>query len=369
MSLSIRSCICLCCLISLLTALPAVAREPLRILTWKGYVTEQDLKEVNRRLEQEGYAYEARVITPYAEGAAQMFDIIRRGDCDIAFLTLFFIKMEQEQTAKLLKPIDVNSPRLSNYRYLDPKLTHLPIGMVNSQPLYIPWGGGIYGFYIDRSQVPEQQVPVSVGDLWKPEWKSRFSLNSAQPWYNVGLALMEIGQSPFHIYHLARAADRNALARLKRADSLLQQRLTALYGQAGHFWAATPEFRKELLIVSSWGPEIARENARGGDWRLITFREGNQVWLDTINFVRELEGRKLEAAEIVANYFIGKQVQERIVRELSMVAVSTQVESNPVIDENPDSFRSDRFVPPYDKTSYMIMKALTDRAAREAGVR
>ena len=146
----------------------------------------------------------------------------------------------------------------------------------------------------------------------------------------------------------------------------MQQRLTELYRQAGHFWAASPEFRQELLIVSSWGPEIARENAKGGDWRLIRFNEGNQVWLDTINFVKDLDGDKLEAAEIFANYFISKKVQQRVVEELSMIAASTEVESNPVIDENPDSFESDRFVPPYGNTSYSIMKILTDRASIEA---
>ncbi|EDQ02269.1 hypothetical protein [Shewanella benthica] len=46
------------------------------------------------------------------------------------------------------------------------------------------------------------------------------------------------------------------------------------------------------------------------------------AWLDTINFVKGLEGRKLEAAQIFANYFIGKQVQTRVSQELSMVPVS-----------------------------------------------
>ena len=78
-----------------------------------------------------------------------------------------------------------------------------------------------------------------------------------------------------------------------------------------------------LEIISSWGPEIDALNQQGGNWQRLRFHEGNMYWLDALAFNHKLEGRRLEAAEIVANYFISQQVQLRITRQLSMKAAST----------------------------------------------
>lgn len=347
----------------------ATEKEALRILTWEGYVTEYELQQVNKQLAQQGYPYRAEVIQPYAEGAEQMFDLIRSGKVDIAFLTLFFIKIEREQTSRLLQAIDINSPRLSNYLQLQANLTHIPMGLNQAQqPLYIPWGGGAYGFYINRDKVTEADVPKSVSELWQKKWQGKYSLNKSQEWYNVGLSLMSVGQSPFHLHHLVQENKRKQLLALKSPTGKLQQQLSALYQHAGHFWKASPQFNDDLLIVSSWGPEITRENNKGGNWQMISFKEGHMVWLDTINFVKNLSGRKLEAAEIFANYFIGKEVQSRITRELSMVAASSEVLPNQQLGTPDNIFKQNMFVPPYNSTSYGIMKVMTDKASEQAPV-
>ena len=69
------------------------AANSLRIFTWEGYVTEDDISNVNTLLEQNGYDIEVSVVSPYADDADQMFDVIRSGGVDVSFLTLFFIKM------------------------------------------------------------------------------------------------------------------------------------------------------------------------------------------------------------------------------------------------------------------------------------
>ena len=351
----------------------ADTKTPLRILTWEGYVTPEDLKAVNLLLEEKGYLYEATVIKPYAEGAEQMFDLIRGNGIDISFLTLFFIKMMNEQTSKLLQPINTHSPRLSNYKHLIPSLTHLPMGMSSpseltqkSMPLYIPWGGGAYGFYIDRNRVKAGDVPKSVKELWLPKWKNKYSLNQSQEFYNIGLAFMGMGKSPFLFHELVLAGKRNEIVKTMSSIGELQQKLNLLYTNAGHFWKASPKFNKDLLIVSSWGPEITRENNAGANWRMIEFDEGHMVWLDTINFIKGLKGKKLEAAEIFANYFIGKEVQSRIARELSMVAASTEVADKPGLGNANTIFNDNMFVPPYDDISYSIMKRMTDAATIES---
>jgi len=351
----------------LIGASVGVQGEPLRVLSWEGYVTKQDVRAVNLQLKQQGYDYQVQLITPFAEGAKQMFDLIRSNQCDIAFLTLFFIKMENQQTSKLLQTIDVNSPRLSNYKNLLPSLTHLEMGLnQKGQPLYIPWGGGAYGFYINRNLVAKEDVPVSVKALWLDKWKGRFSLNQSQQWYNIGLTLMSLGKSPFYFYELAQQDKLAQLESMEKENGDILKKLSSLYNKAGNFWKASTKFDENLLIVSSWGPEIARENNKGGNWQMIPFQEGHMVWLDTINFVKDLTGTKLEAAEIFANYFIGKKVQSRISQELSMVAASKLAPINKILGDPELIFKQHMFVPPYDKRSYNIMSRMAGKALYNA---
>lgn len=340
------------------------AKQPLRILSWEGYVTDTDIQAVNKLLDQQGYDYSVQVIEPLAEGASQMFDVIRANDCDLAFLTLFFIKMEREQTAKLLQPINTASPRLTNYKHLQKKLTHLEMGMYGEKPLYIPWGGGIYGFYanMDKVSVP----PESVNDLWEPKWHKHYSLNGSQEWYNLGLSMMSLGDPPFYLNSLVEQGNRKKLTLFTAKRGELQRRLNSLYQGATELWEASPTLNEDLWVVSSWGPEIGQANEAGGNWQLINFKEGNMIWLDTLNIVKGVTGKKLEAAEIFANYFIGKEVQERVVSKLSMFAASSLAEENPLIDQNEDFLRSEFFVPSFHHTTHNLMEKMVKRARAES---
>ncbi len=336
------------------------AKESIKIFAWEGYVTDLDIKNVNLLLEHSNYQYEAVLIKTVAEDAEQMFSVIREKKCDIAFLTLFFIKMEGNKTARLLKPVNTKSPRLFNYKYLDKDLTHIPMGLLNDQPLYIPWGGGIYGFYMNEKD--KHQVPDTVADLLEEKWKNRYSLNKGQFWYNVGIALQSINLHPFYLNDLAVAGNRHELAKLTGPNSPLQNRLNLLYQNAGALWTAGPEFEENLQIVSSWGPEIQKQNMKGSNWQLVNFKEGKQAWLDTINFTKELSGKKLEASEVIANYFIGKSVQKRISEQLSMIPASTQVKNRGLLSDYPKIFKNGYFVPPFNRLAHSIMKQMVNRA-------
>ena len=142
----------------------------------------------------------------------------------------------------------------------------------------------------------------------------------------------------------------------------LQKKITSLYANTGHFWTSSPQFKNGLSIISSWGPKITLENNKGGKWQMIHFNEGHMVWLDTINFVKGLKGKKLEAAEIFANYLIGQKVQSRITSELSMVAASSKVMSNKILGPPSKIFKEHMFVPPYDAVTYKIMEEMTEKA-------
>lgn len=336
------------------------AKEPLRILTWEGYITPEDISAVNKMLEKSGYDVEAQVIAPYAEGAEQMFNLMRGGKVDVSFLTLFFIKMQGEKAAQILQPINTASPRLENYKHLVPELTRIPMGMVGKDVLYIPFSGGSYGFYVNRKTVAAADVPDSWKDLFSPRWKGKYSLNKSQVWYNVAIASMALGKPPYYLNDVALAKDRAQLMEQTRLDSPLRKKLTELYAGAGDFWDAAPTFPKNLEIVSSWGMEVKQANKEGGDWRLIDFKEGNLVWMDTMNFVKGLSGKKLEAAEIVANYFIGKRVQSRVSTDLSLVSVSTLAASNPLLKANPKFFTGGTFVPPYERLADNLMVKMSD---------
>jgi len=337
--------------------------EKLRIFTWTGYVTPENITQVNKILVNKGYNYQVEVIATKAEDADQMFSVIRKKQCDITFLTLFFIKMHGEQISKLLQPININSPRLTNYKNLDPKLTHIAMGMQQDKPLYIPWGGGIYGFFINTHKVEKQDIPTSVKDLWADKWRNKFSLNQGQFWYNVGLTLQALDFHPFYLEQLALKNDRKALKELLAKQGAVLNKFKQLYNNTGGFWQSSTKFTEHLDIVSSWGPEIKVQNDKGGKWQLIDFKEGHLAWLDTINFVRDLKGEKLAAAEVVANYFINRQVQQRIVNELSMLPASIDLESRGLLDHYPNLFSADLFVPPYSQLSYSLMQQMVEQAS------
>ncbi len=335
------------------------ATEYLNVFTWDGYVQPDEVSAVNAILKDQGYDVEVRVIDTLAEGPEQMFDVIRTGNVDVSFLTLNYIQMEGLPFSNLLQPIDTSSPRLTNAEALLPELSAIPMGMSDAGPLYLPFGGGSYGIWANDDVVTTH--PASVSDLLKPEWKGRISLTDGQVQPNVALALMAMGEAPFAVQDAS--GDRKKMAEMQKADGPLQQTVSALYDQVGFFWSAGPEFRDDLAFVASYGPGAAAHVATGGNWSIVNFEEGNTVWLDTINFSKKLEGSKLEAAEIFANYFIGKEVQERIVNGLGMVASSTLVEANPMLDENPEFFAEELFWPPYTKVANNVMNMLSKRAS------
>lgn len=354
--------------LSLLLCLPVQAKDFLRILTWEGYVTHEDITRVNTILKQKGYAIEAKVVAPYAEGADQMYDLMRKGEVDISFLTLFFIKLQGEKSTSLIQPVNIVSPRLGNYKYLLPELTRIPMGMQDGRPLYIPFSGGNYGFYINRNKVPAAEIPRSWRDLLSPRWQGKLSLNRSQVWYNIAIASMTLGKSPYYLNELGLEGKRDMLIAETRADGPLAENLLALYRNAGDFWDAAPKFLPNLEIVSSWGMEIKQANREGGNWQPIQFREGNLVWMDTINFSKDLSGKRLEAAEIVANYFIGKEVQSRVATELSLVSVSRIARKNPILENYPKFFSSGTFVPPYNRMADNLMIQLSNDTFREIGI-
>jgi spermidine/putrescine-binding protein len=173
---------------------------------------------------------------------------------------------------------------------------------------------------------------------------------------------MSLGKSPFHLYHLIQQGSREELKALMHPEGRLQVQLNLLYQNAGNLWTSATEFHPELSIVSSWGPEIQAKNEAGGDWRLIKFEEGQMVWLDTINFVKHLKGEKLAAAEVFANYFIGKKVQDRIADELSMMPALPAANKNSDLGQMQELYQEPMFVPPYDEVTYGIIKKMANVA-------
>lgn len=352
------------CIVAFLFCISLAQAEALRVFTWEGYVEPHEVKAVNALLKDKGYGdYTVEVISPWAEGPEHMFKILRAGKADVSFLTLNYIKMQSDKIAKLLQPINTSSPRLTNISALSPALTAIPMAMRDGKPLYLPWGGGAYGIWANMDKLKQSDLPTSVKDLWDPKWKGKLALSSGQVQPNVAIAALAMDKAPFYVNDMA--ADRGGLAKESEIDSPLQQKMNSLYAQVSQFWPGGPDFKDpKVLLVASYGIAASAINAEGGNWSLVNFKEGNTVWLDTINFHQSVTGRKLEAAEIFANYFIGKEVQERVVNGLGMVAASSLVDKNPLIDANPNFFSVEMFWPPYKKAADNVMLLVSERAMK-----
>ncbi len=341
---------------------PVSQADTLRVFTWEGYVEPAEVDAVNALLKKQGYGdITVKVIASYAQGPEQMFNVLRAGKADISFLTLNYIQMQNGKIAKLLQPINTDSPRLTNYSKLSPALTHIPMAMSDGKPLYLPWGGGAYGIWANMDKLSPAELPVNINDLWDKKWKGKLALSSGQVQPNIALASMAMGKAPFYIHDVA--SNRSALGVVADPNGAMQVKVNSLYAQVGQFWFEGPDFKDpNVVLVASYGIAASAINAQGGNWRLVNFKEGNTVWLDTINFHIDLNGRKREAAEIFANYFIGKSVQDRVVNGLGMVAASSLVTKNPLIDDNPKFFAVEMFWPPYDRASDNVMLQMSRRA-------
>jgi spermidine/putrescine-binding protein len=365
--IKLSSVVLLSCLAS-----PSIAQDELNIFTWEGYVTSEDLHQINNKLQRQGYNIQAKLLQPYASGPKQMFDILRQGECDIAFLTLNYIKMQGEKIAPLLQNINTKSPRLSHYVHLRPELTHIPMGVDDEGPLYIPFGGGAYGIWANMAKLTQAELPTRLNDLWHPKWKGKISLTQGQIHPNIALVFLSMQMPPYYINDLLSLPESNPAFYANRRLAIevsrgpIQQKTTRLYRQVARFWDATPDYGDDILLTASYGIEIAKLNAQGAKWQFVQFEEGSTTWLDTINFSKALTGKKLEAAEIAANYFISKQAQTRVVEELGMVAASQLVENNPLIDDNPYFFSEAMFWPAYNKTAINIMQTISNKAMAQA---
>lgn len=304
------------------------------------------------------------MIRPFAEGPEQMFKVMRNDSADISFLTLNYIKMQDDKIVKLLQPINTSSPRLANYQKLSDRLTKIPIGLQNSKPLYIPWGGGAYGIWANMDKLTASELPKSVNDLWDAKWKGKLGLSSGQIQPNIAIASLALGKAPFYLNDLA--ISRKSLASEFKSGSALQLKMDLLYKQVGQFWSAGPDFNDpKVVLLASYGIAASAANKAGGNWQLVKFNEGSSAWLDTINFHKKMKGRKLEAGEIFANHFIGKSVQNNVVNKLGMVAATTLADSNPLIDENPNFFDIKLFWPPYKRSADNVMLKVSNSALKK----
>ena len=346
---------------SLLLSLSIAAQsKTLNVFTWDGYVTEGEVKAINKILKDKGYDYSVKVIEPFASGPEQMFKVQRSGKADISFNTLNYINMQNRKIGKYLQAINVNSPRLSNYKALIPALKNIRFGKHEGKHYYLPWGGGAYGIWANMDILKESELPQSVTDLWDPKWKGRLSLTKGQIQPNIALVMMALGKAPFTL----NEAERKEVMSLSKADGEIQKKTNELYANVGYFWDGAPDFsKKELVLVSSYGVGASAANRAGGNWKLLPLKEGNTVWLDTLNIHKDVKGKKLEAAEIFINYWLGKEVQTRVVNELGMVAASTKV-TNPLLEQNAEFFKEKLFWPPWNKVADNVMSKISKAAMK-----
>lgn len=301
----------------------------INLLAWEGYVSQVDVENINTLLKNQGYNYQVELYPQNAENAEQVYYLFRLREVDIGFITLSFFNGHGLNFFKLLQPINIDSPRLTHYPNLVKRFVEAPDGILNEQRYYVPFGLGFYGFYLNRTHYPDLISPTSVSDLFTESYRGLFSLCISQPIYNLAVVLKSLKYPPSILEDMIKNGERSEFIKLMNKDSVISNKLQSLYRQAGDFWYESPNLRQQkIAIVSSWGPEIGKSRKAGIQWEKINFSEGDMAWLDTLAISGSIKGRKLEASEIVINYFISSDYQNKLLNDLNIYPVIYDEEHN-----------------------------------------
>lgn len=267
-----------------LLAGPAVAMEPLRILTWPGYADQDLVREFERR-------HKVRVeVTFVGTDDALWEKLTGNGGGHFDVLAANTAELTRFIDNGFVAPLDLAN--IPNTRHQLPRfrdLASIP-GIHRGGRVYaVPYTYAEMGLIYNRRLVSE--APKSMGALWDPRYRGRVLAYDGST-HNFSLAALLLGlRNPFHMEErdFGRAVDK-----------LIELRHNVLT------FYTLPEEAVELfrenqvaLVFANFGDQQVKQlrNA-GADIGYVIPREGALAWLDCWAVAKGTPNKKLAEAWI-----------------------------------------------------------------------
>ena len=241
--------------------------EPLRVLNWQGYGTDEawSLEMFKERTGIE-------VVHDYFNSEQEMLTRLRTnpGAYDVVLINSAFTGQAAEEG--LIRPIDTSG--MKNVADLSPGMRDNPSLTPDGTTYGVAWVWGVTSFAVDTTDFP--QVPDSVEVLWDPKHAGRVGWRDDAV-EAVMLAAIATGQD------INNPADLGAI----------RERLRALKPQIRTFWSSEDEWNQfmsanEFDLATYWsGSALRSKSAFGLPVEFVIPKEGAIAWLDGLSIATD----------------------------------------------------------------------------------
>ncbi len=284
--------------LSFSAAVPAFAKESLRVITWPGYA-DRDLVEIFEK------QYDVDVEVSFVSSDDVLWQKLNaHGGKDFDVFAANTAEMTRYIDHGLIQPLDVSkipntSRQLPHFR--DPK--SIP-GIARNGKLYaIPYTYSEMGLIYDRKQF--KVPPTSMAAMWDPRYKGKVLAYNGSS-HNFSIAALLLGsKNPFQID--------------KRDFKPIVDRLIALRRNVLTFYSLPEEsielFRENsaALMFANYGTQqVEQLRKAGADIGYVIPEEGALAWLDCWAITRDARNKTL--AEQWINYTLEKDVSAALTK-------------------------------------------------------
>ena len=285
-------------------------RPTLHYYTWSDYVSEDVLREFERR---EGVDIVVDTFSSNEELLAKLQSGATGYDVAVPSDFMVSIMMRLGLLAEL------NPDRISNAARLERHLAALPFDPAHRYS--VPYLWGTVGIGYDAAVIPDP--PESWDILWDARYRGRISMLNDQREV-IGAALRSMGES---LNSVDPSAIERAKAKLIRQKPLVKTYTSDTYDQL--------LASGEVVLAHGWGGAVARAAVERPTIRFTVPKEGGTIWADCLVVLKGT--RQQDLAERFINYLLDTDVSLRTTERLYFAPANREARQRlrPGLQRNP----------------------------------
>lgn len=290
------SCRLVLLLIGVLLALPASAREVLRVLAWPGYAEREQVRLFEKQ-------HDVNVVVSYVTSDDELWRRVSRkngGNFDVVAVNT--AELQRLIDKKLLLPVQPS--QIPNLKKQLPVYQSIPALSRAGVRFAVPYAHSEMGLIYNRKLV--SSPPASMAELWNPRYRGKVLVYDGSA-HNFTIAAMQLGiRQPFRLSEqdMQRVVTKlidlrsNALAFYKSPEEVVD-----LFNES-----------EVALIYANYGEQqVSLLQKAGADIGYVIPAEGALAWLDCWAILRGAKNPALAHAWI--NFTLDREMSRQLVEE------------------------------------------------------